>query len=318
MEYLLLVVGFVILIRSADMMVRSASALARSFGVSSMMIGLTVVAIGTSMPEAAIGIMAGINHANQITLGTVIGSTIVNVTLIIGIVAILYPLKVEITTLTIDIPLTIAIQIVFLLFLLTGSGISRIEAVILLAGFLLFLLYLKKSAATAKRMIGDLNESVKESQPLWGSRWRHGLITIIGLAGIALGSQLIVDSAVKIATNFGLSETVIGATIIAIGTSLPEMVVGIISVSKKEHKLMVGNIIGSNIFNILFVLGISGTIFAIDTPQGIWFDLVSMFVAMLAFWVLASRNKIVSRLEGFILLSLYLFFLSLTTLIALN
>jgi len=306
------------LIKGADWMVRSASELARSFGVSTMIIGLTVIAIGTSLPEAAIGVMASINQTNQITLGTVIGSSIANITFIIGVAAIMHPLKVEPASLSRDIPLAFLTQIVFLLFLLTGRGINRLEAVMLLVAFVGFLVYLGKSAGTAKRLLGDTQEeSVDEKRFIRDNRWKHIIITLGGLACVALGSELVVDNARKIAMKIGLSEAVIGVTIVALGTSLPELVVGIVSVSHKEHELMVGNIIGSNIFNILFVLGISATIHPIDAPAGIWVNLVSMFLAMLVFWGLALRNRHISRMEGIILLSLYLVFLGMTITVAL-
>lgn len=309
MEFVWLIAGFILLIKGADWMVQAASKLARSFGVSTMVIGLTVVALGTSMPEAAIGIMSAINKANQLTLGDVIGSSVANIALIIGFSAILKPLTIQPRTRSRDIPLSILIQIIFIIFLLTGNGIDRLEAIILLVGFVSFLIYLARSSKTSANLpIESFDESDPNEKTVSTKRLRDFLITLIGMAGVVIGSKLIVDNSILIATSFGLSEAMIGVTIVALGTSLPELVVSIVSVSRKEHELMVGNIIGSNIFNILFVIGISATIHPIAFVSKIWVNLLLMIITSVMFLVMAHRNKRISRPEGVLLLSFYFVF----------
>lgn len=309
MEFVWLIVGFVLLIKGADWMVQAASKLARSFGVSTMIIGLTVVALGTSMPEAAIGIMSSINQANQLTLGDVIGSSVANIALIIGFSALLKPLSIQPRTMSRDIPLSILIQIIFIIFLLTGKGIDRMEAIILLLGFVSFLIYLARSSKTDVNLPVDLlAENDSKEKEVSTKRLRDFLITLIGMAGVIIGSKLIVDNSILIATGFGLSEAMIGVTIVALGTSLPELVVSIVSASRKEHELMVGNIIGSNIFNILFVLGISATIYPIAFTGNLWVNLLLMIITSVMFLVMARRKNRISRPEGVILLCFYLVF----------
>ena len=304
-----MILGFIILIKGADWMVQAASKLARSFGVSTTVIGLTVVALGTSMPEAAIGMMSAINQANQLTLGDVIGSSVANIALIIGFSAMLKPLKIQPRTMSRDIPLSILIQIIFIIFLLTGKGIDRLESSMLLVGFVSFLIYLGWSTKTTKKQpVDSLIENDFDEKPVSVNRWRTFLITMIGLAGVVGGSKLIVDHSIQIATGFGLSEAMIGVTIVALGTSLPELVVSIVSASRKEHELMVGNIIGSNIFNILFVIGISATITPIAFESKIWVNLLLMIISSVLFLIMAHRNKRISRPEGILLLSFYSIF----------
>ena len=310
MEFVWLIVGFILLIKGADWMVQAASRLAKSFGISLMVIGLTVVALGTSMPEVAIGVMAAIKNANQLTLGDVVGSSVANIALIIGFSAILIPLKIQPRTLSRDIPLSILIQVLFIIFLLTGKGIDRLESSMLLFGFVCFLIYLARSNRTSDNQSDDLfTEKKQEKNPVYTKRWIDFLIILIGIAGVAVGSKLIVDNSILIATSFGLSEAMIGVTIVALGTSLPELVVSIVSISRKEHELLIGNIIGSNVFNILLVIGISGVISPIAFDNNIWINLLLMLITSLLFFILAHRNKRISRPEGIFFLCFYLLFL---------
>lgn len=295
-------------------MVKAASRLARSFGISTMVIGLTVVAIGTSMPEAAIGIVSAINRANQLTLGDVIGSSIANIALIIGFSALVNPLAIQPGTKSRDIPFSLLIQVVFCLFLIFGQGINRLESSILLVGFACYLIYLARSG---KKLVNLADPTlVLELSPkvVLSLRWRNAGMTLIGLTCVVVGSKLIVDHAVLIAASFGLSEAMIGATIVALGTSLPELVVSIVSVRRKEHDLLVGNIIGSNIFNILLVIGVSATIYPIVYSGRIWINLALMLMSSLMFLIMAHRSNRISRLEGTLLLMTYVIFLILAVL----
>ena len=315
MQFVWLIAGFLILIKSADWMVQAASRLARSFGVSAMVIGLTVVALGTSMPEAAIGIMSAVNKTNQLTLGDVIGSSVANIAFIIGFSAVIKPLTIRPGTISRDIPLSIIVQAIFVVFLLTGEGIGRLESIMLLAGLLAFLFYLARSNKPDESQSRDLLDVPDaEEKPASAGRWRYLLITLAGMAGVIGGSKLVVDNAVLIASGFGLSEAMIGVTVIALGTSLPELVVSIVSISRKEHELMVGNIIGSNIFNILFVTGVCAAIYPIASSDKIWLNLALMLTASVMFLVMAKRSSRISRPEGIILLVFYAAFLILAVL----
>lgn len=315
MEFVWLIVGFLLLIKGADWMVQAASKLARSFGVPAMVIGLTVIALGTSMPEAAIGIMSAVNKTNELTLGDVIGSSVANIALIIGFSAILKPLTIEPRTISRDIPLSIIVQAVFVVFLLTGEGIDRLESIAFLAGLAGFLFYLVRSSKPDNSLNQDaISKPDTEEKPVSAKRWRSFLITLAGMAGVIGGSKLIVDNAILIADGFGLSKAMIGVTVIALGTSLPELVVSIVSISRKEHELMVGNIIGSNIFNILFVTGVSATIYPIASSGKIWVNLALMLTVSVMFLIMAKRNSRISRPEGTVLLVFYVGFLVLAVL----
>jgi cation:H+ antiporter len=314
MEYLLLLAGFVLLIVGADWMVHSASSLAKSFGVSAMVVGLTVVAIGTSVPEAAIGVMSSLRKANQLTLGDVIGSSIANIALIIGFSALLRPLAIPRMTLRRDIPFSIWIQAVLVLMFITGGNVSRLEGGILLAGMVAFVFFLVKfgqPAVSQTQAEADPGETGAPDAAIH-KRWRHAIITLLGLAMVAAGSRLIVDQTLVLAFRFGLSEAFIGATVVALGTSLPELVVSLISAKRREHDLMIGNIIGSNIFNVLFVIGLSSTLYPIDMPAGIEWSMVFMLATSVLFLILAHRKKRISRLEGVFLLAVYIAFIVLS------
>lgn len=315
MEFVWLTAGFLLLIKGADWMVQAASKLARSFGVPTMVIGLTVIALGTSMPEAAIGIMAAVNKTNQLTLGDVIGSSVANIAFIIGFSAILKPLTIRSKTISRDIPLSIMVQAVFAVFLLTGEGIDRLEAIMFLVGLAGFLLYLARSSKLdIEQSHEPIHEDNENDKPVPAKRLRSFLIALIGMAGVIGGSKLVVDNAILIAESFGLSEAMIGVTVIALGTSLPELVVSIVSISRKEHELMVGNIIGSNIFNILFVTGVSATIYPIASSDEIWVNLALMLTVSVMFLFMAKRKNRISRPEGTFLLVFYAAFLILAVL----
>lgn len=315
MEFVWLFVGFALLIKGADVMIEAASKLARSFGIPTMVIGLTVIALGTSMPEAAIGIMSAVNKTNQLTLGDVIGSSVANVALIIGFSAVLRPLTIQPGTISRDIPLSIMVQAVFAVFLLTGQGIDRLESITLMIALVGYLFYMVRSSKPENNESQEtFNKSDSGEKPVSAMRWRSFLITLAGMAGVMGGSKLIVDNAILIAEGFGLSETMIGITVVALGTSLPELVVSIVSVTRKEHGLLVGNIIGSNIFNILFVVGVSGTIYPIASSDTIWINLALMLTVSVLFLLMAKRSKRISRPEGSFLLVFYVAFLALAVL----
>lgn len=316
MSFVYLVLGFVLLIKGADWLVGSASKLAKSFGVSSLIIGLSVVAFGTSAPESAIGILSGIKHTNQITLGDVVGSSIANIALIIGVTALLSPLTVEESLLKKELPMSFGIQVLFLGLAAIGGIISRVDGIILLLAFLLFLFYLWSSVKQSSRENDGENGAQNEEDPNQINedvnmkyRLRLFLIFGVGLACLILGGNFVVDSSVSIAHAFGLSEALIGVTIVALGTSLPELVTCVVAAIRKESDIAIGNIIGSNIFNILFVMGLSSVINPIGMTGGIYWDVLFMLVSTLLLFGLTIFPKKVTRLGGVVLGAFYIAFI---------
>lgn len=315
MNFLYLFIGFVLLIKGADWLVDSAAKLAKSFGVSSLIIGLSVVAFGTSAPEATVGIFSGIKHTNAITLGDVVGSSITNIALIIGISAVLLPLTVDKSVLKKEIPMSFAIQVIFLGMAVTGSILSRLDGIILLILFLIFLVYLWKSARNPSNEKPEGDVIIEEGQEgTNGSidikyKLKLVLLLIIGLACLVFGGNLVVDSSVGIAHAFGLSEALIGVTIVALGTSLPELVTCVVAAYRKESDIAVGNIIGSNIFNILFVIGLSSTISSIKVSNEIYLDIAAMLLSTILLFLLAFFGRRLSRISGLALVCFYSLFI---------
>jgi cation:H+ antiporter len=251
---LLLVLGLLVLIKGADWMVNGASALAKKYQVSDLVIGLTIVAFGTSAPELVVNVIASTQDYNDIVLGNVLGSNTANLFLILGITGIIYPLVVQSSTTWREIPLSLlAVVVLYLLannvFIAGAPVISRLDGVILLVlfgGFMLYIFYLSKTDPTPREVV------VIEM-----TAFRMYAFIVIGLAGLIIGGRLIVNNAVKITSLLGLSEKIIGFTIVAVGTSLPELATSVVAAIRKNTNIAVGNIIGSNIFNIFFVLAIS-------------------------------------------------------------
>lgn len=300
MVYLLLILGLVILLAGGKFLVDGASALAAKFGLSAGLIGLTVVAFGTSAPELLVSINAAIKGNSDIALGNVIGSNISNISLVLGISAIVYPISIYKSVLKTDYLATLLSAILFYLLAYNGL-ISRIEGLILFVLLIALNIYFFKKLRIAEE---DINEDVikLKEQSLFKS---VGLL-LIGIAGLYFGSDMLVDSAVEISKMFGVSERIIGVTVIAIGTSLPELVTSIIAALKKETDIAIGNILGSNIMNILAIIGITSLISPINVSEVfIKQDFLWMLgLTALLFPILRSR-LIISRLEGALLLAVY-------------
>ncbi|HMS91492.1 MAG TPA: calcium/sodium antiporter, partial [Candidatus Absconditabacterales bacterium] len=260
MIYILFVIGFVFLIKGADMLVEGASSVAKKFHISDLVIGLTIVAIGTSAPELVVNIMASIKGSAGIAIGNVLGSNIANILLILGVSAITYPITVKKATTFKEIPFSL-LAVLVLGFVANDaiidgasfSGITRIDGLVLLSFFAIFMYYVFGISRTEN----DLPEEVTVKKM---SGWKSIIFIIIGLIGLTLGGQWIVDGAIQIAKIFGVSETVIGLTIVAVGTSLPELATCVVAAMKKKSDIAIGNIIGSNIFNIFWILGLSAII----------------------------------------------------------
>jgi len=257
LQVFILLVGFVVLIKGADWLVSGASALAKKKNVSDLAIGLTVVAFGTSAPELVVNVLASFQGHQDIAFGNIIGSNNFNLFVILGIAALIAPLSVQSSTVWKEIPISfIALVTLFFLannFFLSGQpGLSRIDGLVLLVMFGLFLLYVYKQLKVDPQINLDAHTKYT-TLTTWG-------LILIGLAGLIVGGRLVVDSAVKMAQEWGISQKVIGLTIIAAGTSLPELATSVVAAVKKNNDIAVGNIIGSNIFNIFLILGVSSVI----------------------------------------------------------
>ena len=303
---LLLILGFMLLIKGADIFVDGASSTAQNFKVSKVLIGLTIVAFGTSAPEFALSMNALASKSTDMVLGNVIGSNIMNILLIIGIAAIIHPISIKNNTVKKELPFTLLIStllVVLFLDIRLGNNvvneISRSDAFVILLFFSIFLYYLVTLAIDKKKQ--DIKEEPKFKLG------KSILFVILGLAGIIIGSDLVVDNASKIAANLGVSERIIALTIIAFGTSLPELVTTIISSRKGEQDLLVGNIIGSNIFNICVVLGIPVAIFGGITPGSFqMIDLIMLIVSALLLYLFSKSYKKITRIEGILMLTLFI------------
>lgn len=302
---LLLVVGFVLLIKGADIFVDGASSTAENFKVPKMLIGLTIVAFGTSAPEFAVSVSALASGSTDMVLGNVIGSCILNILLILGVAALIRPIKIKDNTVRKEIPLCLLISILlavlFLDVFLAGGDINQItraDAIVILLFFTVFLYYLFSMAKQKK-------EKVEDTKPQY-TLGKSAMLILVGLAGIIIGSQLVVDSATNIAEVMGMSERLIALTVIAFGTSLPELVTTIVASKKGEQDLVVGNIIGSNIFNICVVLGIPVAIFGTITPVGFQvLDIIMLVASAAMLFIFAASTKKINRVEGIIMLATF-------------
>lgn len=298
-QLILLVVGFVMLIKGADFFVDGASKIADKFGIPKIVVGLTIVAFGTSAPEAAVSISSGIKGSAELAVSNVLGSNIMNVLLILGLASVIYPLAVQASTVKIDIPFVFVISVVLLLLGLDGN-IGRVDGVVLWAFFIVYLIYMVKTALSGK---GNVEEGA--SAGVNDKMWKLVLMLIIGGIGIVWGANITVDSASAIARIFGMSERLIGLTIVAFGTSLPELVTSCIAASKKETDIAIGNIVGSNLFNILFVLGSTALIVPVAYSQAFIFDNIAAIGVMVLLWLCVFKDKVLERASGTVMLLCY-------------
>lgn len=307
---LLLSLGFAALIFGADKLVDAASSLASRMGISNMVIGLTVVAFGTSAPELVVNVFASVSGETEMVLGNVLGSNIFNVLGILGISALIFPLTVKSNTTWIEIPLSllaaICVYVVAADIFMDGAGenlISRSDGVILLLFFIIFLAY---NLSVSKNEVGEEIVNVGKY-----STGKAVLFLLLGLAGLVLGGRLIVTSAVEIAENLGLSQRVIGLTIVSIGTSLPELATSIVAVRKKNVDIAIGNVVGSNIFNIFFILGISTVISPLEINENSLVDIfLNILVGILLFtFIFTGKGRKLERWEGGIFVGAYIVYL---------
>lgn len=297
MEYILLLVGFVLLIKGADFFVDGASSIAGKLKVPSLIIGLTVVSMGTSMPEAAVSISASLTGSNSISLGNVIGSNIFNLLMVVGVSSLILPIATDKDILKRDMPINIGITVALLVMLLIGGELSRIDAAILLVMLVGYMFLLIRSA---------LKNRIEDEAPKVYSWLKSIILSVVGVAAIIFGGNLVVESAKTIALNLGMGETLVGLTIVAIGTSLPELVTSIVAAKKGDSGIAMGNVVGSCIFNILFILGMAGVISPMTADAAFFVDtgiLIGICLLMLLF---AFTKKKTGRVEGGICVLIYI------------
>ncbi|MBQ3024846.1 MAG: calcium/sodium antiporter [Spirochaetaceae bacterium] len=302
LQIAILALGFVFLVKGADWFVDGAASIATKFGIPQLIIGLTIVAMGTSAPEAAVSITAAAGGNADITIGNVVGSNILNIFVILGLTALVNPVVVQKSSLIVDIPVVIGITAMIFVMGLDGS-ISRFDAVIMLIVFVSYLLYLIWDAKRSKALGIETNEDSEEIKNL--SLPKSLIFTVIGLALIVAGSNCVVESATFIAEKAGLSERFIGLTIVALGTSLPELFTSVTAAMKKNSDIAVGNILGSNIFNILFVVGLSGLIIPVPFQSAFRFDTIVSGIAAILLLLFCLPKKRLSRVAGIIFLICY-------------
>ena len=303
-QIIILIVGFIVLIKGADIFVDGASSIALNLKLSKMLIGLTIVAFGTSAPEFAVSVKSIISGNADMLLGNVIGSNILNILLIIGICSLIHPIIVKSNTVKKEIPIVMLVSglLFFLakdnLFVSSVNEISRNDGFIILLFFTIFIYYL--ISIMRNKTDEDSNEA-----PL--SMFKSILFTIFGIACIVIGSNVVVDSASKIATILGVSQRMIALTVVAFGTSLPELVTSIVSVRKGEQEILVGNIVGSNIFNIGIVTGVPVALFGGIPAVGFsMIDLIAMIVAAILLFVFSFKDRKIDKFEGIIMLIIFI------------
>jgi cation:H+ antiporter len=311
---LLCLVGFVLLYFGAEWLVKGSSSLARSLGVTPIVIGLTVVAFGTSAPELVVSLVSSIMEKSMIAVGNVVGSNICNIALVLGLSALFQPIRSDSSVVKRDIPIMLGISL-YLLVLSLNSRLGRIEGATLFVGIILYTFFnyylAKKETTTA--MEGDLAASLRSELDEIGyiaSRPKQILLIAVGIAGVVGGAQIVVDNAVEIMTILGVSEKFIGLTIVAFGTSLPELATSVVAAIRGEMDISIGNLVGSNVFNIMSVLGAASLVRPIPIPggfieSGLWIDyLVMLFTSFLP-WLMMRRTLTVTRRGGGMLLACY-------------
>lgn len=310
MTYLLLLVGFALLIKGADYFVEGASKIAQSLRVSPLLIGLTIVAFGTSAPEASVSFIAAFEGNSNVAIGNVVGSNIFNITFILGVTALVFPLIVQSETIRKEIPFAL-LGAVSLLLLISdiqlGSSdsnlITRTEGFILLLFFVIFLYYIFEVARKDRL---NLEENPVGTENI--SKMKNSILTIGGLAAIVFGGNLVVENSIQIALSLGMSETLVGLTIVAVGTSLPELVTSVTAALKKQVEIALGNIIGSNIFNIFFILGASAAIHPLTVDSKIFQDVWLMILVSILLLILARTKYKISKVEGSVLAVIYIIY----------
>lgn len=312
---LLLVVGFVLLVKGADFFVEGSASVARKFKVPSIIIGLTIVAMGTSAPELAVSVTAGLAGNNEIAISNVIGSNVFNLLVVVGICAAVLPMNVDKGILKKEFPMVLGIQALLLFFCMNAfmgnvfgnvdgqNVLSRVEGIILMILFLMFVINMVITTLKSRKDAKEEEINEKELGTIVSFVYIIG-----GIMAIVFGGDLVVDCASKIAIEFGFSQTFVGLTVVAVGTSLPELVTSLAAIRKGENDLALGNVLGSNLFNIMLVLALSTTLTPIAVLDNNIIDLIFLVVASGIVYVFCLGKQKVSRVEGFIMTGMYVFY----------
>ncbi len=317
MDYIILLAGFLLLIKGADFFVEGSSSIARRLRIPTLIIGLTLVAFGTSAPESAVSITSALKGQNDMAIGNVVGSNIFNLLVVVGIAAFISPLKVKKSIISKEFPFALLSSFVLLILAydtrFQGSAdnlLTQADGMILLVLFGIFMYYLielamaarssSKAAAVEKDQLEDKAISTVKSIGFAAG----------GIAGIIVGGNLVVDAASEVALSWGMSESLVGLTIVAVGTSLPELVTSIVAATKGESDIALGNVIGSNIFNIFFVLGISSLISPVAISHAVFFDMLFLLIVSIVAYLFAISKKNINKLEGIILAASYIVYLT--------
>lgn len=291
----LLAAGFIMLIKGADWFVDGTSQIARKIGVPQLVVGLTIVAMGTSAPEAAVSITAALKNNTGIAIGNVVGSNILNILIILGVTAIITSLTIQKSTLMIEIPFMTAVMVILIIMGQSGGSISQFEGVVLWILFIIYLIYLFVLSKNGN----EKDEEVEKST------WKLAVSGIVGIVIVVLGSNITVDSATALAKMAGISDRFIGLTIVALGTSLPELVTSVTAARKGNADIAIGNIVGSNIFNILFVIGTTALIAPIPYAEEFIIDGVIAVLAGILLWIAVFKKLELRRFWGIVMLTCY-------------
>lgn len=299
--FLILVLGFIILIKGADFLIDGAVAVSRKFGVPEIVIGLTVIAFGTSMPELVVNSFASIENQGAVVYGNIVGSNIANILLILGVTGLICPIPIKQNTVNKEIPFSL-FAVILLMFLSYDGTLTRMDAIILLIFFIMFLIYVFVIGKTAKlevETIGNMNNM------------KMLIFISLGFVGLMLGGKLVVDSAVKIATALGVSKKLIALTIVSIGTSLPELVASVVAARKGQSDIAIGNVIGSNIFNIFLIMGVSGLVNPVVYEAKFNFDVGVLIFAtlMLIATTYVGKKNLIERWQAGVFFLTYIAYL---------
>lgn len=315
LNVVLLIVGMAMLVKGADWFVSGSGAIAKALKIPSLIIGLTLVSMGTSAPEASVSINSAVNGMNDMSIGNVVGSNIFNTLLILGVSSLIVPLSIGKDIKRFDIPIMVGIYGVLLLFafVITPLKLDVFESVTLLILFVAYTAFLIVRTMRANKKLaaaGDNTEAPPETEKKKKPIWLSIILAIVGLAGIIFGGDLVVDNASDIAKAVGMSESLVGLTIVAVGTSLPELVTSIVASVKKENDIAIGNVIGSNIFNIIFILGLSSTISTLTLDWASLVDMLVMLGSGITVLFIAIFSKKMQRWQGAVTLLLYIGYLT--------
>ena len=300
LDVVLIVVGVALVLFGADRLTEGASALARRMNVPEIIIGLTIVAAGTSAPELFVSLVSALKGTPDLAVGNVVGSNTMNAMLIVGCAAMVAPMTISRSTVKKDIPFSVGASVLLIL-LAVDSFLGRVDGIILLLGFAVFMAYTLMQAKT-----GSTDEVQAETSPVW----KNIVYLVGGLLGLVLGSNLFVDSASDVALTLGISEGVVGLTIVAGGTSLPELATSVVAARKGQSAIAIGNVIGSNVFNILLILGLTSTISPLEIEGITTIDMAVMLLSVILVWLFSRTRYTVERWEGAVLVLGYLAYLA--------